>query len=66
MKRNVGKSDKAVRLVVGVAIIAAGVYFQSWWGAIGAVPILTALMGWCPPYALLGLNTCSTKSSSQA
>ncbi len=66
MKRNIGKSDKVVRLVVGAAVIAAGVYFQSRWGAIGAVPILTALMGWCPPYSLLGINTCATRSAGQA
>ncbi len=65
MKPNVGMADKVVRLVVGAAIIAAGVYFQSWWGAIGAVPILTALMGRCPPYALLGINTCATRSPSR-
>ncbi len=58
-------ADKVVRLVVGAAIIATGVYFQSWWGAIGAVPILTALMGRCPPYALLGINTCATRSPSR-
>ncbi len=46
MKPNVGMADKVVRLVFCAAIIAAGVYFQSWWGAIGAAPILTALMGW--------------------
>ncbi len=46
MKPNVGMADKVVRLVVGAAVIAAGVVFQSWWGAIGAAPILTALMGW--------------------
>ncbi len=66
MKRNIGKSDKVVRLVVGAAVIAAGVVFQSWWGAIGAVPILTALMGWCPPYSLLGINICATLSAGQA
>ncbi len=65
MKPNVGMADKVVRLVVGAAIIAAGVYFQSWWGAIGAGPILTALMGRCPPYALLGINTCATRSPSR-
>jgi hypothetical protein len=66
MKRNIGKSDKVVRLVVGAAVIAAGVYFQSWWGVIGAVPILTALMGWCPPYSLLGINTCAARSAGRA
>jgi hypothetical protein len=39
-------ADEVLRLVIDAAIIAAGVYFQSWWAAIGAVPILTALMGW--------------------
>ena len=58
MNRNVGSTDKVIRVVLGAAIIGAGVYFQSWWGAIGALPILTALMGWCPPYAMLGINTC--------
>ena len=66
MKRNIGKSDKVVRLVVDAAVIAAGVVFQSWWGAIAAVPILTALMGWCPPYSLLGINICATRSAGQA
>jgi hypothetical protein len=28
------------------------------WGYVGVVPLLTGLMGWCPPYALLGFNTC--------
>ena len=64
MKRNVGSTDKVIRLVVGIAIIAAGIYFQSWWGAIGALPILTALLNWCPPYVLLGINTCPTGSPS--
>ncbi|MCK5359834.1 MAG: DUF2892 domain-containing protein, partial [Gammaproteobacteria bacterium] len=39
----------------------AGFYFQSWWGAIGLVFLGTAAIGWCPPYALLGLSTCSTE-----
>jgi len=57
MTRNVGPVDRGIRIVVGIAIIGAGVFFQSWWGALGAIPILTAAMGWCPPYALLGINT---------
>ena len=30
---------------------------------IGLVPLLTAVVGWCPPYAIFGINTCK---SSQA
>ncbi|MBU2649079.1 DUF2892 domain-containing protein [bacterium] len=58
MKKNVGTIDRAIRVILGLVIIGLGVAFQSWWGAIGAVPLLTALIGWCPPYAILGLSTC--------
>ena len=58
MKKNVGTSDRAVRVVAGLAIVAAGFYYQSWWGAIGLVPILTAIVGWCPAYLPLGISSC--------
>ena len=61
MQANVGSTDKLLRIVAGVAIIGAGVYYQNYWGAVGLVPLATALMGWCPPYSLLGINTCSLK-----
>jgi hypothetical protein len=57
MQLNVGKSERAVRVIAGLVIIGAGVYYHSWWGAIGLVPLLTGLMGWCPPYQLLGIST---------
>jgi hypothetical protein len=60
MKANVGTIDRIIRVIVGLAIIGVGVYFQSWWGAIGVVPILTAAIGYCPPYHLLGISTCCT------
>ena len=64
MKKNVGGIDKKIRIIAGVAAIAAGIYFQSWWGAIGLVFLVTAAMGWCPPYVLLGINTCPSQSSN--
>lgn len=57
MTPNIGSTDKILRIVAGLAIIGAGVYLQSWWGAVGAVPLLTALIGWCPAYAPFGLST---------
>lgn len=61
MKANVGSVDRVVRIILGLAILAAGYFYQSWWGLIGIVPLGTALIGWCPLYAPLGLSTCSTK-----
>ena len=57
MQCNIGKTDRMVRLVAGVVIIAAGFYYQSWWGAIGIMPLMTGALRWCPPYSLFGINT---------
>lgn len=61
MKKNLGGIDRTVRIIAGLGVIGAGLFFQSWWGAIGLVLLLTALIGWCPPYAMLGLNSCKIK-----
>jgi hypothetical protein len=57
MKQNVGGIDRIVRIVAGLALIGWGVTTQNWWGAIGAVPLLTALIGWCPAYAPFGISS---------
>ena len=63
MNSNVGGADRIVRVVLGLAIVAAGLYFKSWWGAVGAVPILTATIGWCPLYTVIGVSTCPVKKA---
>lgn len=57
MQCNVGKKDRLLRMVAGVVIIGAGVVFQSWWGAVGLVPLATAALRWCPLYVPLGIKT---------
>ncbi len=65
MKCNVGKIDRIIRVLIGLALIALGIYFKSWWGAIGVVPLFTAAIGWCPLYLPFGLSSsCSSKSCS--
>jgi hypothetical protein len=65
MTKNVGSLDRGIRLILGLVIIGIGYYLQSWWGAIGILPILTAGIGWCPPYALLGISTCKMKAGKK-
>ncbi len=65
LKKNVGTIDRAIRIIVGLALIA-GFFLNSggsysWLYLLGIVPLATGLMGSCPPYALLGINTCSMK-----
>ena len=59
MKKNVGGIDRTLRIVLGLVLIGlAASSTVGWWGYLGVVPLLTGLIGWCPPYALLGWNTC--------
>ncbi|NOY52349.1 MAG: DUF2892 domain-containing protein [Deltaproteobacteria bacterium] len=58
MKQNVGGVDRIFRVIVGLVIIAAGIYFKNWWGAVGIVPLFTAVIGWCPVYLPFGISTC--------
>jgi hypothetical protein len=60
MQCNVGQTERTIRIVAGVAIIAAGIMFGSWWGAIGLIPLATGVMRWCPAWTMLGINTAKT------
>ena len=62
MTKNIGSLDRILRIVIGAALIAATLMGAiGVWGWIGVVPLATALMGWCPPYAILGFSTCALK-----
>ena len=57
--KNVGKFDRAIRVLVGLALVAAAATGSlGAWAYVGIVPIFTGLMGTCPAYSLIGLNTC--------
>ena len=66
MTKNMGQTDRIIRTVAGVVLLllAFGTLTGVWaWlaGIVGVVMLTTAVMGSCPPYALLGINTCKTK-----
>lgn len=66
MERNIGDIERVVRVVVGLAILSLVVVGpQTLWGLVGLVPVLTGVTGWCPPYSLLGINTCRVKPGSK-
>ncbi len=59
MTRNVGNTDKWLRIAAGVVVLALGLFGPlGWWGLVGLVPLATGLIGNCPVYSLVGLNTC--------
>lgn len=62
MKPNVGGIDRVLRIVVGLVLLGLAVSGTiGWWGYLGLLLLGTGLLGWCPPYAMFGWNTCATK-----
>jgi hypothetical protein len=63
MSKNIGDIERIVRIVGGLVLIAlAATGTVGVWGWIGVVPVATGLIGWCPPYSLLGINTCKNRN----
>jgi hypothetical protein len=59
---NISDTDRILRVIVGLALIGLAVAGMiGLWGYIGIVPLVTGLLGFCPTYSLLGINTCKTK-----
>ena len=59
MPRNEGTIDRALRIIVGVVLLYLAISGQyTPWTWLGVVPLLTGLVGFCPLYRLLGMNTC--------
>ena len=62
MKCNMGGAQRAIWIVAGLALIAWALYSGAYWGWIGVVPLAAGLVGFCAINAILGINTCKTKS----
>lgn len=67
MKQNIGKTDRIVRIIAGLALLSLLFILEGsarWIGLIGLVPLATAAMGFCPLYCPFGINTsCCSKNS---
>ena len=60
--RNEGTIDRVARIALGLAVLSlAFVGPQTPWAWIGLVPLVTGMVGWCPLYALLRINSCGLK-----
>ena len=57
MKKNMGQKDRAVRAILGVAMLVSGIVFQTLVGLVGLIPIVTAIIGYCPLYEVLGVTS---------
>lgn len=66
MTTNVGTVDRALRVIVGLLLLAFALRLGfpqtgwNWIGWVGIVPLLTGLVGVCPAYSVFGISTCGT------
>lgn len=61
MNKNIGFIDRALRAIVGVALLSLVFFLEGsirWVGLVGILPLLFAVFGVCPLYTMLGINTC--------
>jgi hypothetical protein len=59
MKNNIHPVERAIRVVGGLAIASLAFWGPTnLWFLVALVPVVTGLIGWCPPYAILGISTC--------
>lgn len=61
MIKNVGGIDRILRIVIGALLVVGALMGYGLWMWIGVLPLATGLIGWCPPYSLFGLSSCSVK-----
>ena len=62
MKQNIHNTERVIRILIGLGLISlVFVGPQTVWGWLGVIPLVTGIIGWCPPYAMLGISTCKTK-----
>lgn len=62
MLKNVGNTDKIIRIILGLVLVAYGIYFKSYIGFAAIIPFATALLNFCPLYTVCGLKTCPKSS----
>jgi hypothetical protein len=64
MRQNVGGIDRAVRIAMGLGLLAWTIFGSGearWWGLLGLVPLATGALGACPAYLPFGVRTCRTR-----
>ena len=63
MKCNMGITDRVIRIVLGLGIGIAGIYFKNWWGLVALLPLLTGIAGFCPAYLPFKISTKCNKDN---
>lgn len=56
LKKNMSYVESVIRVLIGGSIIAIGLYFDSLWGLLGIIPVLSGAASFCPVYKYLKID----------
>lgn len=65
MEKNIGKTDKVIRVVVAIVVAYLAYIYSPWLYIVTAILLITALTGYCCLYKPLGINTIKTKKAKR-
>jgi len=65
MQKNEGTVDRVIRVILGIVLIAMGIYFQGSWGLVamivliilGLIALITGIIGYCSLYKIFKIST---------
>jgi type IV secretory pathway TrbD component len=55
--KNIGNTDRIIRIILGLVVAVLGLAFKSWLGLIAIIPLATAAVSTCPLYLPFGIST---------
>lgn len=67
MNYNISGVDRFIRVVIGISLFGFAVLSSKpyhWWGLLGLILVISGMLGFCPSYAMLGINTCKKKDQT--
>lgn len=63
MTKNIHSVERVIRIGIGIALMPLAFFGpENYWFLLAGIPLLTGVLGWCPPYQILGINTCKVKT----
>jgi len=57
LKKNVGYMDSIIRVIFGALILSMGLFYDSYWGFIGLIPVISGAISFCPIYRMMRVST---------
>jgi len=63
--KNIGNTERLIRVILGILVVAWGIKAKNWLGVIGLIILITGIIGWCGIYQVFGKSCCSVGKNKE-